>query len=73
MRTGGGYILLDKFIEVNAPLEEAKIVQAQNISEKFKTNVGMKQVMGADKNLYSLGKTNLVVAGKNSPGQKKKK
>lgn len=40
VRTGGGYILLDKFIEVNAPIEEANKVRMENISNKYKQNVG---------------------------------
>ncbi len=73
MRTGGGFILLDKFIEVVAPLEEAKMMRAENITQKFKTNVGVNKVLGNDKNLYQLGKTNALVVGKNgTPVQKKK-
>jgi len=40
VRTGGGYILLDKFIEVNAPIEEAYKTRLDNVSGKYKHNVG---------------------------------
>jgi len=40
VRTGGGYILLDKFIEVNATIEEAMKMNLQNVNKKYKDNTG---------------------------------
>jgi len=70
VKTGGGFILLDKFIEINAPLEEAKIQRAQSISDKSKIIPGINKV-----ELQAPGKNNIgiVTGGKNeSPLIKKK-
>jgi len=53
VRVGGGYLLLDKFIEMQAPVEEAKIMDAKNITNKFGRNVCVKKVTGG-KAIYSL-------------------
>jgi hypothetical protein len=57
VRVGGGYLLLDKFIEMNAPVEEAKLMNAKNISGKFSKNVNVKKVTGG-KAIYSLESAN---------------
>ena len=57
VRVGGGFLLLDKFIEMNAPVEEAKLMNAKNITGKFSKNVGVKKVMGG-KAIYSLENAN---------------
>lgn len=54
VRTGGGFILLDKFIEVNAPIEEAKLMKASNVTDKFKTNSGMVKLTSGGKPVYEL-------------------
>ena len=41
-------------MEINAPIEEAKIVKANNVSDKYKTHA-FKQVLGNDKNIYEIG------------------
>jgi hypothetical protein len=53
VRVGGGYLLLDKFIEMNAPVEEARLINAKNISSKFSKNVNVKKVTGG-KAIYSV-------------------
>jgi hypothetical protein len=77
VRTGGGFILLDKFIEINAPLEEARLIRANNLSEKYKSNPGVNKVIGSDKNLYELqsagnGRNVGVVQSKSAASPKKK-
>jgi len=57
VRVGGGYLLLDKFIEMQAPVEEAKLMNAKNISNKFQRNVNVKKVTGG-KPIYSLENAN---------------
>ena len=58
-------------MEVNAPLEEAKIVKAHNVADKYKTNAGYKKVMGSDKNVYEIdGKMAVAMT---SPGKKNNK
>jgi hypothetical protein len=56
-------------MEVNAPLEEAKIVKAQNVAEKYKSNAGYKKVMGSDKNVYEIDGGKMAVT-MTSPGKK---
>jgi len=53
IRVGGGYLLLDKFIEVQAPIEEAKLMEAKNVTNKFGRNVCVKKVTGG-KAIYAL-------------------
>jgi hypothetical protein len=55
-------------MEINAPIEEAKIVNASNVADKYKTHA-FKQVMGNEKNLYEIGGKKLGIATQN----KKKK
>jgi hypothetical protein len=42
---------------MNAPLEEAKLMNAKNISSKFSKNVNVKKMTGG-KPIYSLENTN---------------
>jgi hypothetical protein len=55
-------------MEINAPIEEAKIVKASNVSDKYKTHA-FKQALGNDKNIYEIGGKKLGVSTQN----KKKK
>jgi len=57
VRVGGGYLLLDKFIEMQAPVEEAKLMNAKNISNKYAKNVCVKKVTGG-KAIYALENVN---------------
>lgn len=68
VRVGGGWILIDKYMEINAPIEEARIVKANNVSDKYKTHA-FKQVLGNDKNIYEIGGKKLGLSMQN----KKKK
>jgi len=69
VRVGGGFLLMDKFIEMNAPVEEAKIMNAKNISGKFSKNVNVKKVTGG-KAIYSLENANSS-RGNKSPDKQK--
>ena len=60
--------MIDKYMEINAPIEEAKFVKANNVADKYKTQA-FKQVLGNDKNLYEIGGKKLGIATQN----KKKK
>jgi hypothetical protein len=70
VRSGGGYILLDKFIEVEAPIEEAKLMKVHNVADKYK-NTGMTKIQGS-KNVYELenGGRGLGVALTGNSGKK---
>jgi hypothetical protein len=74
VRTGGGYIQLDRFIEVMAPLEEAKIIRAQSITDKYKGNAVGKKAISSEKTQNSPISSNLNGTGKvgSSSSQKKK-
>ncbi len=70
MKTGGVYILLDKFIEINAPLEEAKLLRSQTISDKSKPS---NKLVGIDKNDLKAVNANAPLAKTGSPNVKKNK
>jgi hypothetical protein len=70
---------IDKFIEIYAPLEEARLVRAQSLTDKYKSNPVPNKPLGSDKNLYELNSAKNFGVGlskngsSNSNSNKKKK
>jgi hypothetical protein len=57
VRVGGGYMILDKFIETYAPIEEANMMKVENVSDKYKNNTGIKKVINQEGNIYEFSST----------------
>jgi hypothetical protein len=57
VRVGGGYMILDKFIETYAPIEEANMMKVENVSDKYKNNTGIKKVINQEGNIYEFSNT----------------
>ncbi len=51
-------------MEINAPIEEAKFVKANNVADKYKAQA-FKQILGDDKNLYEIGGKKLGIKTQN--------
>ncbi len=62
---------MDRFLEVMAPLEEAKILRAQSITDKYKGNILKKDL--ASEKVNSPITNNQIVQGKNMTGSSQKK
>jgi hypothetical protein len=56
--------MIDKYMEINAPIEEAKFVKANNVADKYKAQA-FKQILGDDKNLYEIGGKKLGIKTQN--------
>ncbi len=70
---------IDKFIEIYAPLEEARMVRANSLNDKYKSNPASSKPLLNEKNLYELNSAKNIAVGlskngsSNSNSNKKKK